>query len=535
MVFRPYDSRAKHQVDFAPMAPGKVSLYHCGPTVYSTAHIGNFRSFLFADTLRRTLEYLGYQVFQVMNITDVGHLTEDHRADSAGEDKLQKAAAALGWDPYRVARHFEAAFHADRQALGILPAHQYPRATEHIPEMLVQIQQLLDRGHAYIPEGSGEVYYDISSFPAYGELSGKHVDELDLGARIAINELKKHPADFALWKTDPGHLMQWDPHAAETWQSYPAPRPELDKRIKRGFPGWHIECSAMSLRYLGDTFDIHTGGEDNVFPHHECEIAQAKGATAGEFARFWMHARHLLVNQRKMSKSEGTLYTLDDLTQKGYTPKEVRYLLVTNHYRQPMNFTLEGLDAARASIARLQNCRDLLVESAEVADAEPKGAAAEAIAEAAATAVGQAIGTFEAAYAAALKDDLNVANALAALFEFVNTLNREKPTGAAAALALKTLDRADHALGILNRDVKSFFLGKEELDAGIGNALGADALAPTLALDSFTAEHARVLAFARHAARRNKEFALADQIRERLKANGVVFEDTPKGVRVKLP
>lgn len=523
MVFRPYDSRVKQQLDFAPMAPGKVSLYHCGPTVYSTAHIGNFRSFLFADTLRRTLEYLGFEVFQIMNITDVGHLTEDNRADSSGEDKLQKAAAALGWDPYRVARHFEAGFHHDRQALGILPAHNYPRATEHIPEMLVQIQQLLDRGHAYIPEGSGEVYYDISSFPAYGELSGKHVEDLDLGARIAVNEIKKHPADFALWKTDAGHLMQWDPKSEETWKDYPQARPPIDARIGRGFPGWHIECSAMSLRYLGETFDIHTGGEDNVFPHHECEIAQAKGATDGEFSRYWMHARHLLVNQRKMSKSEGTLYTLEDLTQKGYTAKEIRYLLVSNHYRQPMNFTLDGLDAARASIARLQNCRDLLVESANVAEASAPAA------------IEAAITSFETAFSAAVSDDLNVSNAVAALFELVTVVNREKPTGATALTALTALDRADNVLGVLNRETKTFFVSKEELDAGVATALGADALAPTLALPTFGADDARVLAFARHAARKNKDFGLADKIRDRLKANGVVFEDTPKGVRVKLP
>ncbi len=523
MVFRPYDSRAKQQVDFAPMVAGKVSLYHCGPTVYSTAHIGNFRSFLFADTLRRSLEYLGFEVLQIMNITDVGHLTEDDRADSHGEDKLQKAAAALGWDPYRVARHFEASFHADREKLGILAAHHYPRATEHIPEMLAQIQQLIDRGHAYVPEGSGEVYYDISSFPAYGELSGKNVEDLDLGARIAINEIKKHPADFALWKTDKGHLMQWDPNAEETWKEYPHPRPHLDERIARGFPGWHIECSAMSLRYLGATFDIHTGGEDNVFPHHECEIAQAKGATDGEFARHWMHARHLLVNQRKMSKREGTLYTLEDLTQKGYTPKEIRYLLVTNHYRQPMNFTLEGLDAARASIARLQNCRDLLVEGAQSAE------------NSAPTAVSQACTTFEQAFAAAISDDLNVANAMAALFEFVGALNREKPTGTTATRALEVLDRADHVFGVLTREVKAFFVSKEELDAGVATAPGAAALEPTLARDAFSAEDARTLAFARHAARKNKDFGLADKIRDRLKANGVVFEDTPKGVRVKLP
>lgn len=524
MVFRPYDSRAKKQLDFVPMVPGQVSLYHCGPTVYSTAHIGNFRSFLFADTLRRSLEYLGYRVHQIMNITDVGHLTEDDRADSHGEDKLQKAAAALGWDPYRVARHFEAGFHADRQALGILSAHTYPRATEHIPEMLVQIQQLLNRGHAYIPEGSGEVYYDISSFPAYGELSGKSIEDLDLGARIAINEIKKHPADFALWKTDPGHLMQWDPHGDETWKDYPHQRPTLDARIKRGFPGWHIECSAMSLRYLGETFDIHTGGEDNVFPHHECEIAQAQGATDGQFARYWMHARHLLVNQRKMSKREGTLYTLEDLTAKGYTPKEIRYLLVTNHYRQPMNFTLEGLDAARASIARLQTCRDLLVENAN-AVATPSVAGV----------VDTAISTFEQSFAAALGDDLNLSNAIAALFEFVVTINREKPGAEAAARALVALDRADDVLGILNRETKTFFLSKEDLDAGFASALSGEALAPTLALSAFSADDARTLAFARHAARKNKDFALADRIRDRLKENGVVFEDTPKGVRVKLP
>lgn len=523
MVFRPYDSRAKQQVDFEPILPGKVSLYHCGPTVYSTAHIGNFRSFLFADTLRRSLEYLGYEVHQIMNITDVGHLTEDDRADSHGEDKLQKAAEALGWDPYRVARHFEAGFHSDREALGILPAHSYPRATEHIPEMLVQIQQLLDRGHAYIPEGSGEVYYDISSFPAYGELSGKSVEDLDPGARVAINELKKHPADFALWKTDSGHLMQWDPHAEETWTDYPGARPTIDARIGRGFPGWHIECSAMSLRYLGETFDIHTGGEDNVFPHHECEIAQAKGATDGEFSRYWMHARHLLVNQRKMSKREGTLFTLEDLTQKGYTPKEIRYLLVTNHYRQPMNFTLDGLDAARSSIARLQNCRDRLVEQANLTE------------NSAEEALKQAIATFEGAFGAALSDDLNVSNAVAAWFEFVNVVNRENPTGTSAQLALSALDRADDVFAVLTREVKSFFITKEQLDEVVPVALGAEALAPVLALDAFSAGDARTLAFARHAARKNKDFALADRIRDRLKDNGVVFEDTPKGVRVKLP
>jgi cysteinyl-tRNA synthetase len=519
MAFTLYDSRAKKQIPFEPMTSGHVSLYHCGPTVYSTAHIGNFRSFLFADTLRRYLEYRGFSVNQVMNITDVGHLTEDDRADSRGEDKLQKAAAALGWDPYRVARHFEAEFHADRQALGILPAHVYPRATEHIPDMLVQIQQLLDRGHAYIPEGTGDVYYAIDSFPDYGQLSGKNLSELDLGARIAISDDKKHPADFALWKTDPGHLMQWDPHAETTWDGFVGTRPQLDPRIGRGFPGWHIECSAMSLRYLGTTFDIHTGGEDNVFPHHECEIAQACGATDGLFARHWMHTRFLLVNQRKMSKREGTLFTLEDLKQKGFTPSEVRYLLVSNHYRQPMNFTLEGLDAARASIARLQTCRDLLQEGSQ------SPGPLSPILESAALA-------FEREFTNSLDDDLNVSNALASLYEFVSIVNREKPTGDGAVHALSRLDHADSVLGVLNRDVKVFFLSKEELDANVSQVIDVSTI---LGRPHFDATDARALAFARHDARKSKNFSLADTIRDRLKDNGVVFEDTPKGVRVKLP
>lgn len=531
MVFRLYDSRQRKQVPFEPREPGKATLYHCGPTVYSTAHIGNFRSFLFADTLRRYLEYRGFQVYQVMNITDVGHLTEDDRADSRGEDKLQKTAQALGWDPYRVAQHFEQAFHADRTALGILTAHEYPRATEHIPDMLAQIQELLDRGHAYIPEATGEVYYDISSYPEYGQLSGKQVDELELGARVAINDVKKHPADFALWKTDSGHLMQWDPHADETWQNYPAARPIIDPRIGRGFPGWHIECSAMSIRYLGPEFDIHTGGEDNVFPHHECEIAQACGATGAGFAHHWMHARHLLVNQRKMSKSEGTLFTLADLAQKGYSAREVRYLLVTNHYRQPMNFTLEGLDAARASIARLQNCRDLLQEGTR--EARDAGAA-EQTADPVRMVRGW-ISDFERKYADALDDDLNVANAVAALFELVTHFNRQKLSGAAAEAALDALDRADAVLGVLERESKAVTLSQDELEAGLENAASGDALQAILAQDFFTPDQARALALARHAARRRKEFAVADAIRDRLKDNGVVFEDTKTGVRIKLP
>lgn len=525
MAFTLYDTRQKSQVALQTLEPGKVRIYNCGPTVYSTPHIGNFRSFLFADLLRRALEWRGFEVTQVMNITDVGHLTEDDRADAGGEDKLQKKARELGWDPYKVARHFEDEFHRDRKALAIVEAHEYPRATEHVCDMLVQVQQLLDAGHAYIPEGTGEVYYDISSFPEYGELSGKKVEDLEAGARVEVNQVKKHPADFALWKTDDAHLMQWDPHVDETWKDYPGERPKLDSRIGKGFPGWHIECSAMSARYLGDEFDIHTGGEDNIFPHHECEIAQAKGATGKSYARYWMHARHLLVNNRKMAKREGTLYNLADLVEKGYTPLEVRYLLLTNHYRQPMNFTMDGLDAARASIQRLQTARDLLVERAGDAAAEGEPSAElKAIIE-----------RFEKGYGEALDDDLNIANALSALFAYVGDINKLAPEGADAAHALKVLDRADHVIGVLRREVKAGLVTIDELTTLADSALEPSAVEELLGKDKIDADQLKQLLGTRQARRKAKDWGAADAIRDGIKNLGIAVEDTPQGVRFKLP
>jgi cysteinyl-tRNA synthetase len=525
MSFTLYDTRQRALVALRPRAAGKVAIYNCGPTVYSEAHIGNFRSFLFADLLRRSLEWNGYAVTQIMNITDVGHLTEDDRADAAGEDKLQKKARELGWDPYRVARHFEERFHEDRRALGIQDAQAFPRATEHIREMLVQIQQLLDRGHAYVPEGSGEVYYDIGTFPEYGKLSGKTLEDLRAGARVEVNELKRHPADFALWKTDAAHLMQWDPHSVELWQGFSGTRPALDPRIGKGFPGWHIECSAMSERYLGADFDLHTGGEDNMFPHHECEIAQAQGATGCGFARHWMHARHLLVNGAKMSKSAGTLYTLADIVALGYRPVELRYLLLSNHYRQPMNFTLDGLVAARSSVQRLQNARTRLSERAR-----PGGASA-----AASPAVAERISVFERDFGAGLNDDLNISNALAALFAFVGDCHRLEGSADDAAHLLRVLERADHVLNVSRQDAaKAGLIKKGELDQGDTAQLDPAALAALLARE-LSPEVVQEIARARHHARRQKDWATADAIRAHLQRVGVQFEDTPEGVRYKLP
>jgi cysteinyl-tRNA synthetase len=525
MPFTLYDTRQKALVPFEPRRDGKVSIYNCGPTVYSTSHIGNFRTFLFTDLLRRYLEWRGYEVTQIMNITDVGHLTEDQRVDATGEDKLQKTARELGWDPYRVARHFEAEFHSDRKALNIQDAHRYPRATEHICDMLVQIQQLLDRGHAYIPEGTGEVYYDIASFPSYGKLSGKSLEDLRAGARVEINEAKRHPADFALWKVDPAHLMQWDPHAEQLWQAYDGGRPIIDARIGNGFPGWHIECSAMSARYLGKEFDLHTGGEDNIFPHHECEIAQAEGATQCGFAHHWMHTRHLLVNGAKMSKSGGTLFSLEDVRQRGFTPLELRYLLITNHYRQQLNFTHEGLVAARASMQRLQNARSMLAERA--VGAPPDNQPSPAIAE--------RIQVFEHDFGSALDDDLNISNAMAALFAFIGEIHRLSPNASDAVHLLRTLDRSDHVLGVLNRGaVRSGLLPLAKLAPAEPVAYDATQL-DALFTDGISIANLERLAQIRHAARKNKDYATADKIREHLKRAGVVFEDTPQGVRYRLP
>jgi cysteinyl-tRNA synthetase len=525
MPFTLYDTRKKSLVPFEPRREGVVSIYNCGPTVYSTSHIGNFRTFLFSDLLRRYFEWRGYEVTQIMNITDVGHLTEDQRADAAGEDKLQKTARALGWDPYRVARHFEDLFHADRKALNIQDAHRYPRATEHVCDMLVQIQQLLDRGHAYIPEGTGEVYYDITTFPDYGKLSGKSLEDLRAGARVEVNEVKRQPADFALWKVDAGHLMQWDPHADQLWSNFDGGRPLIDSRIGRGFPGWHIECSAMSARYLGRDFDLHTGGEDNMFPHHECEIAQAEGANQGQFARHWMHTRHLLVNGAKMSKSTGTLLTLEDIKSQGFSAIELRYLLITNHYRQQLNFTNDGLIAARSSIQRLQNARTMLAERSQTAPPDSKPT----------TTVAERIDAFERDYGKSLDDDLNISTAMAAVFSFVADIYRLDPSASDSVHLLRTLDRADHVTGVLSRDAsRAGLIASADLTSAEAQAQDPAQLAALFA-QPVSVENVKTFAQIRHTARKKKDFATADAIRDHLKKSGVVFEDTPEGVRYRLP
>jgi cysteinyl-tRNA synthetase len=550
---------AKAVQPFEPLDPaGKtVLLYSCGPTVYSFAHIGNFRSFLVADILRRTLERLGYRVRQVMNITDVGHMTQDHLADATGEDKLSKAARELGWDPYEVAAHYERAFVEDAKALRLAiyegesasDASLHPRATAHVAEMLVMIQRLLDRGFAYV-DSRGQVYFEVSAFPEYGTLSGKVLDDLEAGARVAVREEKRDPRDFALWKVDEKHLMTWDPHGPEGWPSGDYARFRelapggVDSRLRPGFPGWHIECSAMARAHLGEIIDVHTGGEDNIFPHHECEIAQSYGAADVEpapktFSRFWVHGRHLLVDGKKMSKSEGSFFTPRDLFDPraagradlgerleglgfpgGKVPPAVlRYALISNQYLQPMNFTFDALAQAKASVERIQTRYARLVE-----EAGEGAASAEVIA---------LVAKHSRAFDEGLEDNLNMPNALAALFGFIGELNQRTLTPGDAAAAKSAMEGFDTVLAVLDRRARSGIVTKEELERG-GVAVDAGAATERSGSgEAGTLEAAEIEAMIlrRHAAKKGRDFAAADAVRKELEARGVGLEDLPVGVR----
>ena len=477
MVVRLHNSLTRRLDELHPLSPGKVTMYHCGPTVYSSPHIGNFRSFLFADVLRRFVEDQGICVLQVMNITDVGHLTQDDI--EAGEDKMEAASRKTGKTAWQIAQQYEDEFRECQRVLHVRRPHHMPRATDFIAQMGSIIDDLLQRGVAYQVAG-GDVYYEIARFPDYGKLSGKVLAELEEGARVEVNPDKKDPRDFALWKTDSKHQMQWD-----------APF----RGGHRGFPGWHIECSAMSMHYLGQQVDIHTGGEDNLFPHHECEIAQTEAHTGQQFVRIWMHARHLLVDGKKMSKSDGNFFTVHDILGKGYSGLELRYALVRVQYRQTLNFTLKGLDEARAAIARVQAARQRLVRVRDglerAGDHDLAAAAAKA----------------GAAFTAAMSEDLNVSEALAAVFELVADCNRSEPSAPGAAVALGAFDRFEDVLGCFG-------------DEPVADT-GSDA-PPEL--------QAKLLE--RGQAKEMKDWVTADRIRGEVIAAGWRIVDTPQGARL---
>ena len=389
--------------EFVPITPGKVKVYSCGPTVYNFAHIGNFRSFLTSDLLTRTLKYLGYEVTKVMNITDVGHLTGDDAVDADGEDKIAKKARIEKIDPFAIARKYEAAFLEDADTLRIEKADFFPRATEFIQEQIDLAQKLINEGFAY--EINSSVYFRTTKFKKYGQLSNNKLEDLISGVRVEVNSEKENPLDFALWKkADVSHLMQWE----SPWG--------------KGFPGWHIECSAMSRKLLGNHFDIHTGGEDNIFPHHECEIAQNECSNGGKKSvNYWLHTKYLLVGGKKMSKSAGNFYTIRDLLEKGWNGNEIRLALLSAHYRSTLDFSMKSLEQARVSISGILEAKRVCEAVDSVAPNDWSD-------------------SFREKFSAALEDDLNVSVALAATFEFTKSVlklaseNKLTPEIAASAL-----------------------------------------------------------------------------------------------------
>jgi cysteinyl-tRNA synthetase len=466
MALRFHNTLSRSVEEFAPLDPAgkKVGLYCCGPTVYDFAHIGNWRTFVFADLVRRTLEFSGYDVLHVMNITDV-------------EDKIIKRVRETKSSLRDFTGKFEAAFLDDLKALGCRLPHLTPRATEHIPEMLDLIGKLIERGVAY-KAADGSVYFSIEKYRGcgckYGQLVKLNFDEMRTGQRVASDEYDKESlADFALWKARV-------PEDGEVF--WPGPWGE-------GRPGWHIECSAMSIKALGPTFDLHLGGEDLAFPHHEDEIAQSEGATGKPFVKYWMHGAHLMVEGKKMSKSLGNFFTLRDLLAKGFSGREVRYLLLTAHYRETFNFTLDGLAGARTALARIDECVNKL--RALGAPASGPTTASELVDR----------------FSAALADDLNISAAWGAVFDWVRETNKR--------LADNSMTAAE---------VGAALAAWEKVDAVLGIGTRAEAEAPA---------EIQALAEERVAAKKAKDFKRADAIRDEVKAKGWAIEDTPKGPKLK--
>lgn len=489
-----YNSYTKRLEPLVVHEPGKVRLYHCGPTVYKRQHIGNLRRFLFADFLRRSLEFLGYEVREITNITDVGHLTQDDI--DAGEDKIARAAREQRVTPQSIAQKQTKLFKQDLQTLNIQPSHQYPRASQHIPQMQALIQTLVDKKQAYVT-ASG-IYFDVASFPAYGALSGNTLQNLAAGKRIAVRADKKNPADFALWVFDPASLQRWD----SPWGV--------------GYPGWHIECSAMSREYLGSPIDIHTGGEDNRFPHHENEIAQSEAATGQRFVTLWLHNRHLQLGDQKLAKREGEQITLDTIVEKGFDPLAFRLFIFANHYRSPINFSWEELQVFQDHLASITQLLRRLEENLhKTSPAKPRSEVAASTTGDKGRRGGVQKPTLETtvitSFKAALADDLNTPAAWAVFLAHVKTINAalDSPTPPLEQLtaSLATLHALDHVLGVLKPLEKQL----------------ADDTAPA---------DIRALAQEREQARQAHHFPEADRLRDLISQRGYSVEDTPHGPRV---
>lgn len=468
-----YNTLTRRKEEFSSIEPGKVRMYSCGLTVYNYAHIGNLRTYIFSDVLKRTMEYLGYDVTHVINVTDVGHLTSD---EDMGEDKMEIEARKEGKTAWDIARYYEDVFFTDLATLNIVAPTYRPRATEHVPEMIALVEKLFERGHAY--ETAQAVYFDVATFPKYTEFTGQSLDDKLSGAREEVQEdpEKRNPADFALWFKAVGrfenHVMRWE----SPWGV--------------GFPGWHIECSAMSMKYLGETLDIHTGGEDHIWVHHPNEIAQSEGATGKKFVRYWMHGVFLIVGdlskrageedaeERRMGKSEGNFLRVQTLIDKGYDPLAYRFMSFSAHYRNKLKFTWEALDAAASGY---QNLKDFIARATQIGGEEQPWVA-----------------EHRDKFREAIADDLNMPQAMAAVNELIREAERRSEYG-----VLDALYNFDKVLGLNLRE-----------SAELATSVDAE-------IEGLIKE--------REQARVEKNWARADEIRKQLSDLGVVLEDTPSG------
>ncbi len=478
MPLRIFNVIGREKQDFIPLQEGYVGMYVCGPTVYDHAHLGHAKNYISFDVVVRYLRYSGYRVLYVQNITDVGHLTETE----TGEDRILKKARSMQAKPMQIVESYTRSYFEDMDALGVVRPDISPRASGHVPEQIKMIETLLRKGHAY--EANGSVYFDVTTTNVFGKLSNRKLEEQEEGTREAVRGEKRNPQDFALWKrADPEHILRWDSPWGE------------------GFPGWHIECSAMAMKYLGVTFDIHGGGIDNMFPHNECEIIQSEAANDAEFARYWMLVGSLTVDGIKMSKSLGNFVTVKDALMK-YRPEVIRMSVLSAHYSNPVDYSEDALQGARGGWERLNNAARLVNKKRQTAPDSDEGNSFLAR-------VDQTIADFKDA----MDDDFNAPKAIATLQEFtrdVNTLlNSPSEVGASVLDAINDVYTrlGGEVLGIIN---------PIEATSGAGNAKRESALI-------------ELLIELRNKARKNKDFAESDRIRNELLAHGIVLEDRADG------
>ena len=460
-----YNTLTRKKEELVPIVPGQISMYVCGPTVYNFFHIGNARPLVVFDTMRKYLEYRGYKVKYVQNFTDV-------------DDKIINRAKEEGITAPEVSEKYIKEYFEDTKALNVRKADVHPKVSEHIPDIIEFVQDLIDKGYAY--EADGDVYFSTRKFPEYGKLSGQNIDDLEAGARIAVGDVKTDPLDFALWKAR-------KEESEIAWES----------PWGMGRPGWHIECSAMSRKHLGKTIDLHAGGQDLQFPHHENEIAQSECCNGVPFAHYWMHNAYITMDRTKMSKSKGNFFTVRDI-RKDYSGEEIRFFLLSGHYRSPIDFSRDLMEQSRSALERMRNCKENLEflkkngADGEMTEAEEKAVAGYDV--------------FRQKFIDAMDDDLNTADGISAVFELITAINTAAAGGASKAFAEKSLQTLMEFC-----DVLGLLQGEED-----------DSIDPEI----------QALVDERQAARKAKDFARADAIRDQLKAQGITLKDTPQGVQI---